>query len=143
MSFDEYFGVCYGDNYDPRAIAEWECPHCGRTWQLIYRGYDEKWISESMMQDEEPMIGQKCAGCILDDMKPDQLIGYAEEYGKRAMVLRGLLSKGGAPLNENEPVIEWAWSAFKDSDKALLAETVRDALWFEREQMTEYMRECV
>lgn len=143
MSFDEYFGVAYGDHYDPHAVAEIECPHCGRTWQLIYQGYDEKWISENMQIDEEPMIGKKCAACVLDGMNPEQIIGYAEEYGKRAMVLRGLLSKGGAPLDENDPVIEWAWEAFKDSDKVLLSEAVHDALWFEKDQMIEYMRECV
>lgn len=141
MSYDEYCG----EYYDPRAMVEHECPSCGRTWQLINRGYDEVWfcLGGGMQSAENPMIGKKCRGCILDDMKADQLIAYAEERGKRAMVLRSLLSTGGSPLSEKEPVIAWAWEAFCDSDKELLADAVRDALWFEKEQMIDFMKECV
>ncbi len=139
MSYDEYCG----EYYDPRAMAEWECPSCGRAWQLINRGYDEIWccLGGGMQREDEPMIGNKCPGCVLDDMSAVQLIDYAAENGKRALVLRGMLSTGGAPLDENEPVVAWAWEAFCDSDKELLAEAVRDALWYERDQMIEYMKE--
>ena len=141
MSYDE---LC-GEYFDPRAMATHECPNCGREWQLINRGYDEIWFcfGGGMQSEEEPMIGDKCPACILDEMKGAKLLKYVEETGKRALVLRGLLSTGGAPLDENEPVIAWAWEAFKESDAELLAEAVRDALWYEREEMIEWLRECV
>lgn len=141
MSFDEYCG----EYYDPRTIVEHECKSCGRTWQLINRGYDEMWfcLGESMQSEGNPIFGKKCRGCLLDDMNAKHLIGYAEERGKRALVLRGMLSTGGSPLEENDPVIAWAWEAFRDSDKELLAEAVRDALWFERDEMIDYMAEAM
>ena len=140
MSYDEFCG----EYYDPRSMAEWECPSCGRVWQLINRGYDEVWFSlgGGLRSVEEPMIGKMCPACELDDMRGERLIRYAEETGKRALVLRGLLSTGGSPLAENEPVIAWAWEAFKASDAELLAEAVRDALWYERDEMIEWIREC-
>lgn len=141
MSYDEFCG----EYYDPRAVSEWECPNCGRVWQLIYLGYEEKWmcLGGGMQQDEEPMMDGKCPGCVLDHISATHLIGYAEEKGRRALVLRCMLSRGGSPIDEDEPVIGWAWDAFKASDPDLLAESVRDALWYERDQMIEYIREVV
>lgn len=138
------FDVIRDEWLDPRCISQWECPTCGTVWDLVYSGDDEKWYPQGggFPQDEEPMIGDKCPGCILDGMTGEQLIAYAEENDRKALVLRGLLSVGGKPLSEDDPVVEWAWECFKNHDPEPLAEAVKDALWYERENMVAYLREC-